>query len=39
MADYVNSSFKLSVVSRASQCHRISGGQLVLALCSLRFFL
>ena len=39
MADLTNSSSKLSVARRASQCHGISGGPLVLALRSLRFLL
>ena len=38
MADLTNSS-KLSVARRTSQCHRISGGPLVLALRSLCFLL
>ena len=39
MADLANSSSKLPVARRASQCHGISGGPLVLALRSLCFLL
>ena len=38
MADYAYSSSKLSVASRASQCHESAGGPIILALRSLLFF-
>ena len=40
MADYANSSSKLSVASRASRCHgmNLPGDPLAMALRSLRFF-